>query len=541
MTSPNHERMSSVDTAWLRMDSPENAMMIVGVTVTATPLSLADFRRMLETRFLCFPRFRLRPVQDPFGASWLEDESFDLDAHLLRVKLPAPGGKAELQSLAAELAGRPLNPDRPWWQVHLIEDYLGGSAWVLRIHHCYADGIAMVRVLLSMTEQDSGPALAAAKGGGRRGRKATADTRPRADLLPLLNWVDQLSRPANDILESVLAEGAKLLEGGIHKLFHPDQAAAMARQAGSLIGEFARVLALPDDPQTPLRGALSGTKHVAWADPIPLAEVKAIGRALDCTVNDVLMATVAGALGAHLRDRDFDTESLAIRASMPVNLRAAEEPLTLGNKFGLIFVELPIGIRNPLQRVYAMHDTMVSLKGSLQPPMSLMVLGLMGLLPAAVQAPAIELFSRKGSLVASNVPGPQAPLYMCGQRISEMYFWVPQSGTMGIGISILSYAGQVFFGIIADDRLIDDPQAVVDRIGPEFERLLLAVTVGTLAGKQRTSPVSTGEVGAKRRVRVRKKPSPQPSPASGRGSRVPSPQPSPDKRGRGGRKLRRST
>jgi hypothetical protein len=206
--------------------------------------------------------------------------------------------------------------------------------------------------------------------------------------------------------------------------------------------------------------------------------------------------------------------------------------------------------------VYAMHDTMVSLKGSLQPPMSLMVLGLMGLLPAAVQAPAIELFSRKGSLVASNVPGPQAPLYMCGQRISEMYFWVPQSGTMGIGISILSYAGQVFFGIIADDRLIDDPQAVVDRIGPEFERLLLAVTVGTLAGKLRTSPVSTGEVGAKRRVRVRKKPSPQPSPASGRGSRVPSPQPSPAsgrgsrvpspqpspaKRGRGGRKLRRST
>jgi len=531
MTPPNHERMSSVDTAWLRMDSPGNAMMIVSVTATQTPLRLAEFRRMVETRFLCFPRFRLRPAQDPLGASWIEDDAFELDNHLLRVKLPAPAGKPELQALAAELAGRPLNPDRPMWQVHLVEDYLGGSAWVMRIHHCYADGIAMVKVLLSMTEQDSGPAMAGASAGGRRGKRPSPAPRLGAELLPLLNWVDQLSRPANDILESVMAEGAKLLEGGIHKLFHPEQAAAMAKQAGSLVGEFARVLALPDDPATPLRGRLSGHKRIAWAAPVPLDEVKAVGRALDCTVNDVLMATVAGALGGHLRDQDFDTDALSVRASMPVNLRAAEEPMALGNRFGLIFVDLPIGIRNPLQRVYAMHDTMVSLKGSLQPPMSLMVLGLLGLLPGALQAPAIELFSRKGSLVASNVPGPQAPLYMCGQRISEMYFWVPQSGSMGIGISILSYAGQVFFGIIADEALIDDPQAVVDRFAPEFERLLLAVAVGKLAGRKEPSPQPSPASGrgssnlsrprersAAGRVRVRKKkPSPQPSPASGRG------------------------
>jgi diacylglycerol O-acyltransferase / wax synthase len=131
------------------------------------------------------------------------------------------------------------------------------------------------------------------------------------------------------------------------------------------------------------------------------------------------------------------------------------------------------------------------------------------------------LFSRKGSLVASNVPGPQAPLYMCGQRISEMYFWVPQSGSMGIGISILSYAGQVFFGIIADEALVEDPQGVVDRFAPEFERLLLAVAVGALGSA--TSPLPKGEVAATRRVRVPKKPSPQPSPARGRGSRSPLP------------------
>ena len=276
---------------------------------------------------------------------------------------------------------------------------------------------------------------------------------------PLLNWLDQLSQPAGDIIENALAEGARLLESGVHQLFHPEHAAALASQAGSMVGEFAKVLALPDDPATPLRGQLSGIKRVAWSDPLDLGEVKSVGKALDCTVNDVLMATVAGAFGAHLREaHGFDTRDLVVRASVPVNLRAAEEPLTLGNKFGLVFVDLPVGTRNPLQRVYTMHDTMRALKGSLQPPMTLMVLGMMGMLPAVVQSPAIELFSRKGTVVASNVPGPQAPLYLCGQRIAEMYFWVPQSGSMGIGVSILSYAGKVFIGMIADHALIPDPR-----------------------------------------------------------------------------------
>jgi hypothetical protein len=200
---------------------------------------------------------------------------------------------------------------------------------------------------------------------------------------------------------------------------------------------------------------------------------------------------------------------------VPVNLRAAEEPMTLGNKFGLVFVDLPVGARNPLQRVYRMHDTMRALKGSLQPPMTLVVLGLLGLVPTAVQAPAIELFSRKGTLVASNVPGPQSPLFLCGQRIDEMYFWVPQSGTMGIGVSVLSYAGKVYFGVIADRALIANPRDLVDRLGAEFERLVLAATVGVLglrerdasADRRRDSGTASATSDANRPRRRRAKPS----------------------------------
>ena len=480
MTAAHHHRMSSVDTAWLRMDGPGNSMMIVGVSATETPIRPCDFRRMIEQRLLCFPRFRQRAVADALGASWVEDEAFDLDAHLRQVVLPGPAGKAELQALAAELASTPLDPQRPMWQVHLVERYDRGSAWIVRVHHCYADGIAMIRVLLSMTEQDPAPALAAH---APRPRETPA-RRAAVDVLPVLSWVEQLAQPAGDILENALAEGARLLESGIHQLFHPERAATIAAQAGGMIGEFARVLALPDDPATPLRGGLSGRKVVAWGAPIPLHEVKAVGRALGCTINDVLMSTVAGVLGAHLRERGFDTDGLTLRASVPVNLRAVDEPLTLGNRFGLVFVDLAPGLANPLARLFATSDTMAALKGSLQPPMALMTLGLMGMMPAAVQAPLVELFSRKATAVVSNVPGPQAPLYMCGQRVSEMYFWVPQSGSIGLGLSLLSYAGQVYCGMICDRKLVDDPDALVARFAPEFEKLLLAATVGTLAAKE---------------------------------------------------------
>jgi len=481
MTTRNHERMNSVDTAWLRMDGPGNSMMIVGVSATATPIRPDDFRRMIEQRLLCFSRFRHRPVADALGASWVEDDDFDLDAHVKIVALPEPAGKAQLEKLAAELASTPLDPRRPMWQLHLVERYNGGSAWITRVHHCYADGIAMLRVVLSMTEQDPGPAL----GARRPPDNKSARPRPGADVLPVLSWVEQIAQPAEDILENALAEGARLLEGGIHQLFHPDRIANLATQAGGMVGEFGRVLALPDDPDTPLRGPLSGYKAVAWGTPIPLHEVKVVGKALGCTINDVLMSTVAGALGGYLRDRGFTTDDLDVRAMVPVNLRAADEPLTLGNRFGLVFVEMALGIENPLQRVYAMADTMRALKGSMQPPMTLMTLGLMGMMPTAVQAPAIELFSRKATAVVSNVPGPQAPLYMCGQRVSEMYFWVPQSGTIGLGISILSYAGQVYFGMISDRKLVKTPDEVVARFVPEFEKLLLAATVGALAQRDR--------------------------------------------------------
>ncbi|MFN3565288.1 MAG: wax ester/triacylglycerol synthase domain-containing protein, partial [Burkholderiaceae bacterium] len=145
------QRMSPVDTAWLRMDSPGNLMMIVGVDVFADRIDCERLKQVLERRFLRYDRFRCRVVGDATGYWWEEDEDFDLDHHLIRVELPAPGGTAELQKFAAQLASQALDPGRPLWQMHLVEHYDGGSALVVRIHHCIADGMALMGVLLALT------------------------------------------------------------------------------------------------------------------------------------------------------------------------------------------------------------------------------------------------------------------------------------------------------------------------------------------------------------------------------------------------------
>ncbi len=459
--------MSAVDAAWLRMDRPTNLMMIVGVVVFESRVDFRRFRRTIEERFLEFPRFRCRARQDTVTASWETDPGFDLDAHVIRAALPAPGGQAELEAFVSELAGTDLDRGRPIWQFHFIDDFQGGSAVVLRIHHCYADGMAMIRVFLTLTDREARSKFR------RTGPPPAARTDADAP-----NWFDRLNLPGADLLKQAYAEGAEWLTRAVDLSKNPEQASEIARHALGIAGELARVATLADDPPTRFKGPLGSRKIAAWTDPLPLAEVKAVSRALGCTINDLLLSTAAGALGGYLRLHGEDTDGVTIRAAVPVNLRDPAAAASLGNYFGLVFLELPIGIRDPFERLFAVHAAMSALKNSYQPILTLGLMAALGRMPASVEATAIDLLSTKASAVATNVPGPPEPLYLAGKRISRLIFWVPQSGNIGLGISILSYAGQVQFGLIADQKRVPDPDQVTALFREEFEKLVLSVLLG---------------------------------------------------------------
>ncbi len=457
------EPMSRVDTAWLRMERPTNLMMITGVLMFDTPMAIGRLRKVILDRFLSYPRFRQKAVDGPTGAVWEDDADFDIDWHVRLSALPGRAGKRELEKFVSNLASTPLDQTKPLWQFHLVESYHGGSALIARIHHCYADGIALVQVLLSLT--DTTPE--AGKGSDLESAWLS-DERPAGDRDGALERYKKLG---SQMLAKGMEMGTKLYED-------PTLAAVLANEGREIARELLAAVALPDDPKTVLKGRLGVSKRVAWAEPLDLSEVKAISRAFQCTVNDVLLASAAGALRSYLLDRGEAIDGVTLRATVPVNLRPLKHAKKLGNHFGLVFLDLPVGEDNPVRRLERVAAHMQELKTSRQAIVSFGLLAAMGLAPASVQRIALDLFSRKATAVATNVPGPKMPLYMGGQKLRELMFWVPQTGDVGIGISILSYQNHVHFGLIADGRLMPDPDAVIRRFRPEFEKLLYLAMLG---------------------------------------------------------------
>ncbi len=473
MSTARKEPIAKVDTAWLRMEQPTNLMMITGVIELAESVDFEHLRDIIANRFLAFPRFRQKAVDQPRGCWWEEDLQFELSSHIRRTALPGRADKAELEALVSELASTPLDQTKPLWQFHFVENYVGGPVLISRIHHCYADGIALVEVMLSLTEPSAEASNQWVEQEQWQQKRAEAST-----------IFNRLTAPAREGVGMVQNLGQKLLDEALDLVQEPHKAAEYLHGAGEIMAELATALLLDDDPPSRFKGELGVRKQVSWGQPLVLEEVKAVGHALGATVNDVLISVMTGALRRYLLAQGDAPELLSMRATVPVNLRPLEHARDLGNHFGLVFLDLPIDEANPLARLYQVAEFMDQLKRSKQAVMSLGLLALLGMGPASLQRPALELFSRKASTVLTNVPGPQHPLYLAGALIREMMFWVPQSGSIGMGVSIISYDGRVYCGLISDYKRVPDPQTVMRYFVEEFDNLLhLTLLIGPQVGR----------------------------------------------------------
>jgi len=460
------ERMSSVDTAWLRMDTPTNLMMIVGVLMFSSPVNFARLKRTLEFRLLHYRRFRQRVVQDASGTWWEIDPNFDIDSHVLRVSLPGNGGKSELEAYVAGQISQSLDHGKPLWQFQLVENYHGGAAIVARFHHCIADGIALVGVMHSLTDTDHD---APEEGGAAPWVDDEDEAADKDDF-----W-QRIIAPLGDTLAKAIRISGKAGVTSLHLLANPERVFDYARFAAAIAGELAVLATMPEDSPTRFKGKTGVAKRVAWSEPMPLAEIKVIGKVLDCSVNDILLSCVCGALRQYLVDKGDEVDGVEVRAFVPVNLRAPGDEHDLGNRFGLVALVLPVGIEHPFMRLYEVRRRMLELKGSYQAVAALGILGVVGMCPQAVQQQVLSILSDKGTAVMTNVHGPQRPMYLAGARLSQQMVWVPQSGNVGIGVSILSYNNGVQFGLMTDKKFVPDPHTIVSRFAPEFEKLVLTL------------------------------------------------------------------
>ena len=427
------ERLSLVDTAWLHMEQPTNLMMVGSLAFLDEPLERRQLLTALSRRLLQHARFRERIEASPVGPPhWAADPAFELEAHVHPMALPAPGGDAELRDLLGDLMSRPLDMSRPLWDVHLIENHGSGSVMFTRIHHCIADGQALIGVLLGLTATTAAASLRTA--------------RARSDRPP--------------------ANGHRHLPS-----LDPRHAVAGLVELGAHAFTLARLSALWPDSATPLRGTLARSKHVAWTDPIALESLRPLRRETGCTVNDVLVAAVAGALRTYIRKHGDGEMPDHIRALVPVDMRAGSVDGTLGNKFGLVFLDMPVGLARRRERLMAVHDRMDEARHSPQPSVALEVLGAMGLVPQAVQRQVVRFFGSKGTAVVTNVRGPAQQRFLAGRHLRSLTFFVPQSAMLAIGISIMTYAGHIQMGVISDAGLVPDPTTIARDIAAELHGL----------------------------------------------------------------------
>lgn len=435
-TRPQRHTMPAADAAWLHMDSATNPMVVNSLVRLARMPAPEAVRAVVEERMVApYPRFRRR-VSDPLGRTpaFEDDPNFDIANHLHRIALPAPGDEAALRETIGDLIGSPLDPTKPLWHAYLIEGADGAAAVLWRIHHSIADGLALAQVMLSITDGAPAPEPQA----------ASAD-------------------PAPGLLGRVLHEATTTMANPAH-----------LRELGSgalrEVATAAKLVSGPADPQTALSRPLSGARRVAWSRPVPLQQVKDACHRQRVTVNDLLLTALAATIAAEV---PWEGRPELLHTMIPVNLRPAGEPVPaeLGNAFALVVLELPLAELPAPERLRRVSSAMNMIKDSPEAPLAYGLLNAMGMVPRAIEDRIVGFFTDKASMVVTNVPGPQEPLSFAGAPIEGVLVWAPCSGSIGMTVSIFSYAGGVTTGFMTDTALVPDPEPLARRYEEELRRL----------------------------------------------------------------------
>jgi WS/DGAT/MGAT family acyltransferase len=424
------ERIASNDAIWLQ-DSETNLMVINAVIITDR-LDLETLRSTFQRRVFegpdagRFERLRCRITGSGLLRFWERDPDFAIARHIFPARGDNLHSLAAVQEYVGQAAGGKLPRDRPRWEIQVIEGFeADGTALLVRVHHSIADGMALISLMFALMDE---------------------------------NWnrEDGVARGSVHPLD-----GTRIL----------GRLARMALIPLSAPGILLRRLAWVPD-RSDLHGrSLSGRKRVAWTAPLDLDVIKQAKNRLGATVNDVLMAAVVGAFSMYL-ERHGEPSPTRFRVSMPVNVRHPGMPLRCENHFAAVPIELPASSGPIPLRIKAVKARMDELKGSVAPlVVYALQRALLSFLPKGVSRGLIDFLANKCTAVVTNVPGPAGDLALEGRRVRSMLFWVPQRARIGIGISILSFAGKVQVGVMTDEVLMLDPAELVQAFEEEFEGL----------------------------------------------------------------------
>jgi WS/DGAT/MGAT family acyltransferase len=488
------QQLTGLDAAFLAMETPTvyghvGSICILDPSTSTEPFTLGHLTEVVESRLHLLPPFRRRLVEVPFGVDqpyWIEDPDFDIEFHVRELALPAPGDDKQLAEQAARLHARPLDRRRPLWELYLISGLQNDRVAIYtKVHHAAIDGVSgndILTALLDLTPE------------GR-----DLDDAPPWECDPVPGNLRMLASSALSLAGQPL-RAARLTYGVLRSL--PGLAKSPARPTlpviDRLIGRDARVM-LPSAPlrapSTPFNKSVTGHRRWAFRD-IDLAKVKTLKNAAGLTVNDVVMTLCAGALRRWLLDHSALPDDPLV-AAVPVSIRAEGEKL--GNRVSSMLAPLPTNVDDPAERMRLSHQAMLGAKeqhGAL--PADLLgdvtqfaAPALAG--QAARLAARMRLVERISpfNLIISNVPGPNVPLYYAGAKLEAYYPLSAIADGQGLNITVMSYGGKMFFGLISDRELVPDLDVLAGYLVDELEELLAVVAPSGTAGQAAKTPGAT--------------------------------------------------
>ena len=478
--------MSAQDALWLTMDRPNNLMVIDGVMLMRGRPAWDDLCAVVRERVIDrFPVFRCQALQGESGWVWEEDPRFELARHIQRVDLPAPAGIDELEAYVGEQRSRPIDRDRPLWEITFVEsvtlpDDSEGSALVCRFHHAIADGVRMTQVMLSLCDTDD-PQVSAmvARNHGDHGAWSVATGIAGAAAAAVVDSARAVARAASSLMhDGATAMGAGL-ELGVQLVRHPGRlidafdAIGVDNRLANTTGSVAKLALRGTSVETVWSGKPGMRKAVAWSPPLSLPDVKRIGHAHDASVNDVLLTAVAGGLRRYLH-KQGDTSVDEVAWMVPVNLVPIAEnlPEDLGNYFALVMAVLPLEPADPIDRLAATRSRMDRIKNSDEPVLTFGIQRGISAAPRPVSVALTDFFANKAVGVLTNVPGPRSTMRLAGADVTQVIGFAPCSGDQPMTATIFSYDGTITIGFAVDADLVPNARALVEGTIDELDALI---------------------------------------------------------------------
>jgi diacylglycerol O-acyltransferase / wax synthase len=459
MTQQHMDRLSSIDASFLANEGSASHMHVGAVLVfEGPPPSYADLLDQVRSRLHLVPRFRQKLAFPPLQMGrpfWIDDPHFHLEYHVRHSALPQPGSEDQLRRLTGRLFSQQLDRSKPLWELWLVQGLQRKRfALLTKTHHALVDGVSGVDIATVLFDVTPVPEPAGPEHG----------------------WIPEPEPSASDLavrgLEGVATAPLKLARRLEQAIEHPGAAIEQATESVEAVSEVGWALANPA-PDVPLNTAIGSHRRFCWVRS-ELDDLKRIKNVLGGTVNDVVLAVVAGALRRWLHSRGIRIQGLELRALVPVSIRTEDEQGQLGNRIAAVRGPLPVYIEDPVRRLDTVREAMEGVKSSKQALGAEVIARFNDFAPPTLlaQASRLNFSTRLFNLIVTNVPGPQIPLYVLGRELEDVFpvAFLPENHALAV--AIISYNGRVGFGLLADYDAMDDVEVLAEGIEGAIAELL---------------------------------------------------------------------